>query len=100
MIATYLRNLFLNGLVFVPAIMTFLMLPRLWTGIVNFAIRSAPNHGSRLPFWLGIAGVLCGLLSLAAITVNLPSVLDRNYRLRTILLLCILPLVLMAAFLS
>src|SRR5712692_2833659 len=100
MIATYLRNLFLNGLVFVPAIMTFLMLPRLWTGIVNFAVRHAPDNGPALPLTLGILGLGFGMISLVGITFNLPSVLDRNWRLTVVLLSCVLPLVLMAACLS
>jgi hypothetical protein len=99
LIAIYVRNLFLNWLVFLPAIMTFLMLPRLWTGIVNLALRSAPHHSS----WalaLGVLGLVSGLVSLTCIIVNLPSIFDKNWRTSVILLSCVLPLVLMAAGLS
>jgi len=99
LIAVYLRNLFLNWLVFVPAIMTFLMLPRLWTGIVNTALRSASTY-SQLPLVLGVIGLGCGIISLTCIMTNLPSVYDRNWRTVAIVVSCILPLLFMAICLS
>jgi hypothetical protein len=100
LIAVYLRNLFLNWLVFVPAILTFLMVPRLWANVVNVTIRYAPNHGPFWPLMLGLVGLGCGLLSLICITLNLPSICDKNWRTRVILFSCVLPLVLMAVCLS
>src|SRR5216684_5921750 len=74
MIATYLRNLFLNWLVFIPAIMTFLMLPRLWNsmwiGATNYG---RVTQGGHLPVTLGLLGLAFGLVSLTGITLNLPT---------------------------
>ena len=100
LIAIYLRNVFLNWLVFLPAIMTFLMLPRLWTGIVNLALRNTTQHNAWLPLVLGVLGLVCGLISLTCIIVNLPSVFNKNWRVPVILVSCVLPLLLMAACLS
>ena len=100
LIAVYLRNLFLNWLVFVPAIMTFLMLPRLWANIVNFAVRMAPVHGPYWPFGLGMFGLAFGVISLVCITVNLPSVCDANWRTSVTLWTCVVPLILMAVCFS
>jgi hypothetical protein len=100
LIAIYLRNVFLNWLVFLPAIMTFLMLPRLWTGIVNLGLRNASTTNAWVPLILAVLGLVCGLISLTCIIVNLPSVFDKNWRVPVILLSCVLPLLLMAACLS
>jgi hypothetical protein len=100
LIAVYLRNLFLNWLVFLPAIMTFLMLPRLWANIVNYAVRMAPNHGPYWPLLLGMFGLVFGVISLVCITLNLPSVLDKNWRTSVTLWTCAVPLVLMAVCFS
>src|SRR2546427_2243737 len=106
LVAVYLRNLILTWLVFVPAIMTFLMLPRLWTGIVYALTANAQpsadpcSHVSYLPFGLGLAGLVCGVISLTCIMINLPSVYDKNWRVPKILLSCVFPLVLMAVALS
>jgi hypothetical protein len=100
LLAIYLRNVFLNWLVFLPAIMTFLMLPRLWTGTVNLALRNATQHSAWVPLVLGVFGLVCGLVSLTCIIVNLPSIFDKNWRVPVILLSCVLPLLLMAACLS
>jgi patatin-like phospholipase len=101
MIATYLRNLFLNWLVFVPAIMTFLMLPRLWNsmwiGATNYG---RATQGGHLPLTLGLLGLGFGLVSLMGITLNLPTAFNLNWSVKTILLTCVLPLLLMAACFS
>ena len=100
LIAIYLRNVFLNWLVFLPAIMTFLMLPRLWTGTVNLALRNAATTNGWVPLVLAVLGLVCGLISLTCIIVNLPSVFNKNWRVPVILVSCVLPLLLMAACLS
>lgn len=101
MIATYLRNLFLNWLVFIPAIMTFLMLPRLWNsmwiGATNYG---RATQGGDLPLTLGLLGLGFGLISLTGITLNLPTAFNRNWSVKTIQLTCVLPLLLMAACFS
>ena len=45
LVAVYLRNLLLNWLVFVPAIMCFLMLPRIWLALVRSAFNAHPGSG-------------------------------------------------------
>ncbi len=101
MIATYLRNLFLNWLVFIPAIMTFLMLPRLWNSLwIGATNYGRATQGGHLPVTLGLLGLGFGLVSLTGITLNLPTAFNRNWSVRTILLTCVLPLLLMAACFS
>ncbi len=101
MIATYLRNLFLNWLVFIPAIMTFLMLPRLWNSLwIGATNYGRATQGGHLPVALGLLGLGFGLVSLTGITLNLPTAFNRNWSVRTILLTCVLPLLLMAACFS
>jgi hypothetical protein len=101
MIATYMRNLLLNWLVFIPAIMTFLMLPRLWTSIwIGATNYGRATQGGHLPLTLGLLGLGFGLVSLMGITLNLPTAFNRNWSVKTIQLTCVLPLLLMAACFS
>jgi hypothetical protein len=101
MIATYLRNLFLNWLVFIPAIMTFLMMPRLWNSIwIGATNYGRVTHGGHLPLILGLLGLGFGFVSLTGITLNLPTAFNRNWSVKTIQLTCVVPLLLMAACFS
>ncbi len=96
LIAVYLRNLLLNWLVFLPAIMTALMLPRIWAALVYDV------EGTRRPLvylTLGILGVVAGALSLFGILRNLPSVGNKNWQVRTIVAVAVVPLCLMAMLL-
>src|SRR5262249_39617918 len=79
-VAIYLRNLLLNWLIFIPAILSGLMLPRL---IV--ALTTPPNSfnliSQRLAFLdaytrpsFFIAGFVCAVLALAYIMFNRPTV--------------------------
>lgn len=95
LVAVYLRNLFLNWLVFLPALMGFLMIPRVWASAVNGA--AAYHHFT--PLTLGMLGVLLGVVGLLCIVLNLPGGGDKNWPRLTVLAFCVLPLCLLAAFL-
>ena len=71
LIAVYVRNLLLNWLVFLPAIMTALMLPRIWAALVS-NVETARHPKVYLA--VGILGVVAGGVSLVGIVLNLPSI--------------------------
>lgn len=96
LVAVYLRNLILNWLVFLPAIMTALMVPRIWSALVSNV--EAERHPS-LYLWVGIAGVIAGGVSLVGIVLNLPSIGNKNWRNSKILAVVVVPLCLMAMLL-
>ena len=96
LIAVYLRNLILNWLVFLPAIMTLLMLPRIWAAFIN-TVGASRYPSIYLAF--GILGVGAGIISLFGILRNLPSVGNRNWKLRPILIVVVFLLCLTAVFL-
>jgi hypothetical protein len=96
LIAVYLRNLLLNWLVFLPAIMTALMLPRIWAALVSDV--ETARHPS-LYLVVGILGVVAGGVSLVGIMRNLPSIGNKNWRTGTILAVVVVPLCLMAMLL-
>src|SRR6266436_1554676 len=96
LIAVYLRNLILNWLVFLPAIMTALMVPRIWAALVSNV--EAARHPS-LYMLVGILGVLAGGVCLVGILLNLPSIENQNWRTAKILAGVVVPLCLMAMLL-
>ncbi len=65
LIAIYLRNLFLNWCVFIPAIMAFLLLPRLWVTIVKTPHLDAHTFA--------LIGFISGVIALSYISLGLPS---------------------------
>ncbi len=69
LIATFVRNLVLNWLVFVPILIAFLLLPRMWTSIV---LRSTHQTDYAIYFSL-IVGFLAAVLALSYIARSLPS---------------------------
>jgi hypothetical protein len=69
LIATLLRNLLLNWLVFVPVLMGLLLLPRMWAAIVLNS-RHDPSMAMRLSWWIGF---LAAVVALSYIGLNLPS---------------------------
>ena len=97
LIAVYLRNLILNWLVFLPAIMTLLMLPRIWAALVN-TVASSSHPTVYLAF--GLLGVLTGIISLFGILRNLPSIGNRNWQVRPLLIVVVLMLSLTAVCLT
>ncbi|PYS77613.1 MAG: hypothetical protein DMF70_16335, partial [Acidobacteria bacterium] len=74
LIAIYMRNLFLNWCVFIPAIMAFLLLPRLWVAIVKTPYLDAHTFA--------LIGFISGVIALSYISLGLPSskvkALNRN----------------------
>jgi hypothetical protein len=69
LIATLIRNLLLNWLVFVPVLIAFLLVPRMWGSIV---LRSADNPVTAL-CWSWWVGVIAAVVALSYIGLNLPS---------------------------
>jgi hypothetical protein len=69
LIATYLRNLFVNWFVWLPLLVLVLMLPRFVVAVTTFQ----PDNGLILVVLLLGAGFLSVLVGLAYICLNLPS---------------------------
>jgi hypothetical protein len=94
LIAIYLRNLFLNWCVFIPGIMAFLLLPRIWLAFVK---------SSRLtPETCLIVGFISGVIALSYISLSLPSSRARLFNLNDSWFVgcCLLPLVVTAMALT
>ncbi|HVG32446.1 MAG TPA: patatin-like phospholipase family protein [Pyrinomonadaceae bacterium] len=96
LIATLSRNLVMTWLVFIPALMAFLMIPRMWAA---FILRPslAINQDGSLSLWIGS---IASIIALSYIGLSLPSTGTRNDRLKYFLLWCLLPLVVASASLS
>ncbi|HUQ32175.1 MAG TPA: patatin-like phospholipase family protein [Pyrinomonadaceae bacterium] len=93
-VATVLRNIFLNWLVFVPVLMAALMLPRLWAAFVNRRTFEGAED-----FSIGI-GFIAGMAGLLYIALNLPAMRRRNRGQTAFLLRCLLPLLISAMALA
>ncbi|HMF56814.1 MAG TPA: patatin-like phospholipase family protein [Pyrinomonadaceae bacterium] len=105
LVAVYLRNLLLNWLVFLPVIMTVLMLPRIWLALMlRGHIIEIANAGPILTFFKDhfslIIGFVGNVMALSYIGVNLPSTANRNDSPRRFLALCLAPLIISAMALS
>jgi hypothetical protein len=94
LVATILRNIFLNWLVFVPVVMAALMLPRLW---VAFVSRRTWDMAEDLSIGIGF---IMGMVALLYIGLNLPSTRRRNRGQTAFLLACLIPLIISAAALA
>jgi hypothetical protein len=94
LVATILRNIFLNWLVFIPVVMAALMIPRLW---VAFVSRRTWNAAEDLS--IGIA-FITGMIALTYIGLNLPSTRRRNRSQSAFLWRCLVPLVISAIALA
>jgi hypothetical protein len=92
LMAVYLRNLLLNWLVFLPVIVAFLMLPRIWVAIFRSSHLSA--H-----FCLYV-GLFSGFLALIYIALNLPAIGSKNWKTVQFVVWCLAPLVISAMALS
>ncbi len=88
LVAVYVRNLWLNWLVFLPPIIAFLMLPRL---SVALARTQHLNSTSSL-----IIGFVFGAGALIYIGLNLPSTRFLNYSPARFVSFCLVPLVISA----
>lgn len=69
LIATLIRNLLLNWFVFIPVLLAFLLVPRMWASIV---LRSGSNPLEAVG-WSWWIGVLAAIVALSYIGLNLPS---------------------------
>lgn len=92
LVAVYLRNLLLNWMVFVPAIIACLMLPRIWVAFVKSSYLSPT-----ILLWAGFAGALIGLIYIG---LNLPGAKQLNLREGWFVALCLVPLVISAMALT
>jgi hypothetical protein len=90
--AVYLRNLLLNWMVFVPAIIAGLMLPRIWVAFVKGA-----HLSPTILLWTGFAGALIALIYIG---VNLPGAKQLNLGESSFVALCLTPLVISAMALT
>lgn len=88
LVAVYLRNLGLNWLVFVPAIMAFLMLPLLWSAVLKSRYVGAD-------LWLDI-GWLGAVAALTYIVLGLPSSKALHSNDKSFHIFCLLPLLISA----
>jgi hypothetical protein len=89
LVAVYLRNLLLNWLVFIPVIMAFLVLPRIWVAVLK-----SSHLGSDLSLEILIAIGLAGAaFALSYIGTNLPSAKLLNCSRTRFVYLCLAPLV-------
>ncbi|HEX8922214.1 MAG TPA: hypothetical protein VF766_12110, partial [Pyrinomonadaceae bacterium] len=94
LVATILRNIILNWLVFVPVLMAALMLPRLWVSFVTKRTFAGAED-----FSIGI-GFIMGMITLLYIGIYLPSMRKRNRGQGAFLLFCLLPLIISAMALA
>ncbi len=94
LVATILRNIFLNWLVFVPVLMAVLMLPRLWVAFVSRRTWDVAEDLS-----IGI-GFFMGMMALLYIGLNLPSTRRRNRGQSAFLWRCLVPLIISAIALA
>src|SRR5207237_5963166 len=92
LIAVYLRNLLLNWMVFVPVIMAFLILPRIWFAFVKSTYWE-PYFDSRT---LLTTGFLAAAFALAYIGTNLPGGKLWNFHVSRFVGFDLLPLVMSA----
>src|SRR6185295_12998073 len=84
LVAVYLRNLMLNWLVFIPAIMAFLVVPVLWSAVLNSTFVSADG-------WLNI-GWLLAVVGITYLPLGLPSSRALDGDDRSFLIACLVPL--------
>ena len=74
LVASVVRNLLLNWMVFVPVLLAILLLPRMWASIV---LRSNRPEYSWYAFWISlVVAFLSGLWALSFIGRHLPSSSD------------------------
>jgi hypothetical protein len=97
LVATVLRNIFLNWLVFVPVLMAGLIFPRLWVAFITR--RTLADVGIAEQWSIGIA-FGAGMLALLYIGINLPSTRQRNRSQGAFLFWCLVPLLISAMALA
>jgi hypothetical protein len=100
LVATLLRNIFLNWLVFVPVLMLVLMFPRLWVASISYFSEVKISPAGVVEAWSIVIGFLMGMGALLYIGLNLPSTRLRNSTQKDFALFCLLPLTLAAMALA
>jgi hypothetical protein len=100
LIATVIRNVFLNWLMLIPLMAAALMLPRLFAGLAI----SQSRHATNCVIWaVVIAGLVCTLIATAYSTADLPKWrTDRVAKITSgrFVLLCVIPLMASAWLIS
>jgi hypothetical protein len=100
LIATYARNLLLNWLVLVPLLAAVVLIPTIWTHVLQSLPCSKPQTG-RTGQWLCLAGAALGLVvAIAYVQIDLPGGGDRRKEQRWYLWCSLLPLVVAAVLLT
>jgi hypothetical protein len=107
LVAIFIRNLFLNWLVFLPLLAAALVVPRISVILVRLGTRpwfqAHQQSALQAVFW---AAVLLGSCAIAYISVNRPSLADRSTFPRLLrkqgwfLALCLTPLALMSILIT
>ena len=93
LVATYIRNLSLNWLVFIPLLMAVLMLPRICVAVVQRRhLGEIQTSGHFLMNGLLILGLVTGAMAIAYIANNLPNLGAINSRQLHFILFCLTPL--------
>jgi Patatin-like phospholipase len=108
LVAVYLRNLFLNWLVFVPVIMGLLMIPRIWMAFIRGPFPrkglmfdwKQPIFSFLSPTVLLIVGFIAAAVALIYIAMNLPAARKWDFSNRRFLIFCLTPLVISALALT
>ncbi len=107
LVGIFMRNLILNWLVLLPPILLVLMIPRFSLAVINFDLSGTAALALTL-----LPGILLGVIAIAYIYANRPSLADTNLRDAAagsvfpndkksqgwFLLLCLLPVLLLAVF--
>jgi hypothetical protein len=99
LVATVLRNIFLNWLVFVPVLMAGLILPRLWVAFITrpTLVSAGFIEGwSSAQSWSIVIAFVAGMLALLYIGISLPSTRRHNRGQGLFLSLCLAPLIISA----
>jgi hypothetical protein len=90
LIATLSRNMVMTWLVFIPGLMAFLMLPRIWAA---FILRNSWQPEMQAASVSLLIGSFASIIALSYIGVSLPSTGERNDRLKYFLGWSLIPLV-------
>ena len=91
LLATYLRNLALNWMVFLPALVAVLALPRISLAMFKLVVSSATGYGAL------VGGVLFAIFSIVYVAWNRPSLRDSRNSVRgqgMFLVFCLTPMLL------
>ena len=101
LVATYIRNLSLNWLVFIPLLMAVLMLPRICVAVIQRRHMDEIQPSQHVVMnGLLILGLIAGAMAIAYIADNLPNLGATNNRQLNFIIFCLTPLCISVAFLT